>query len=291
MEIDVYDIALENGSRLKDRYLIEQVYYWGHTSILYLATDTHTNERVAVKEFCPYFYANRDMDGKTVICKGKRFERAYHSAYQAFLQECEIVKKLLELKETREGYILRYQDDFLENETIYLVTEFIEGDSLDEVVDREMDFPFRECMTKLIQLVRAIHKIGIYHRDIKPANIIFRKSGSIVLIDFGSACYKENQNTELIFVSRGYSAPELYTRMPSREETDIYSIGALLYYLLSGRQMPGADQRMQQEEMEDLESIVEIPKSMSYMIEKAVVLEPEKRLKSLWLLEKLIEKQ
>ena len=73
MEIDVYDIALENGSKLKDRYLIEQVYYWGHTSILYLATDTLTKERVAVKEFCPYFYANRDMDGKTVICKGKRY--------------------------------------------------------------------------------------------------------------------------------------------------------------------------------------------------------------------------
>ncbi|MBQ2802085.1 MAG: serine/threonine protein kinase [Lachnospiraceae bacterium] len=291
MEIDVYDIALENGSKLKDRYLIEQVYYWGHTSILYLATDTLTKERVAVKEFCPYFYANRDMDGKTVICKGKRYERAYKNAYRAFMQECEIVKKLQDLKETREGYILRYQDDFQENETIYLVTEFIEGTSLDEVVENEMDFPFRECVSRLIKLVRAIHKIGIYHRDIKPANIIFRKSGSIVLIDFGSACYKEKQNTELVFVSRGYSAPELYSRMPSGEETDVYSIGALLYYLLSRRQMPGADERMKQEEMEPLEDLVEVPKSISYMINKAVTLEPEKRLKSLWLLEKLMEKQ
>lgn len=291
MEIDVYDIALKNGTKLKERYVIEQVYYWGHTSILYLATDTHTKEKVAVKEFCPYFYANRDMDGKTVICKGKRYERAYKSAYEAFLQECEIVKKLLDLKETKEGYILQYQNDFLENETAYLVTEFIEGTSLDEVVEQEMDFPFKESMRKLIKIVRSIHKMGIYHRDIKPANIIFRKSGSIVLIDFGSACYKEKQNTELIFVSRGYSAPELYTRMPSGEETDIYSIGALLYYLLSGRQMPGADERMKKEEMEPLEEFVQVPKAMSYMITKAVTIEKEKRLKSLWLLEKFMEKQ
>ena len=291
MEIDVYDIALKNGTRLKGQYVIEQVYYWGHTGILYLATDIFTKEKVAVKEFCPYFYANRDMDGKTVICKGKRYERAFESAYQAFLQECEIVKKLLNLKETHEGYILRYQDNFVENGTAYLITEFIEGISLDEAVEKEMDFPFKTSMRKLIKLVQAIHKIGIYHRDIKPSNIIFRKNGSIVLIDFGSACYKKRQNMELIFVSRGYSAPELYTRTPSGPQTDIYSIGALLYYLLSGRQLPGADERMKQENMEPLENFVELPKSVSYMIGKALNLERKKRLKSLWLLDKLIEKQ
>lgn len=291
MEIDVYDIALEAGSNLKERYVIQQVYYWGHTSILYLATDTYTKETVAVKEFCPYFYANRDMDGKTVICKGKRYERAYHNAYQAFKQECEIVKKLLALKETQQGYILQYQDDFEENETAYLVTEFIAGHSLDEIVENDMDFPFRQCMVTLIKIVRAIHNEGIYHRDIKPANIIFRNNGSLVLIDFGSACYKKHQNTELVFVSRGYSAPELYTRRLSTKETDIYSIGALLYYLLSGRQMPGAEERMKKDEMQPLASVVNVPKSIDYVIKKSVELSQKKRLKSLWLLQKVLERQ
>lgn len=289
MEMDVYDIALPNGSKLNNRYLIHQVYYWGHTGILYMATDCNTEEIVAVKEFCPYFYANRDMDGKTVICKGKRYERTFASAYKAFQQECEIVKKLLELKETREGRILKYKDDFRENNTIYLVTEFIEGISLDEMIDKEINFPLKESMYTLVKTVRAIHKKGIFHRDIKPSNIIFREDGGIVLIDFGSACYKKNQNLEVSFVSRGFSAPELYTRESSGAVTDTYSIGALLYYLLTGIQMTSADERIRGEKVQPMEELVEVSAMMRCIVNKCIQLEKHKRWKSLWLLQKLLQ--
>lgn len=289
MEMDVYDIALHSGMKLNNRYLIQQAYYWGHTGILYMAADCHTGEIVAVKEFCPYFYANRDMDGKTVICKGRRYERTYKSAYQAFCQECEIVKKLLNLKETEEGRILKYKDDFRENNTLYLVTEFIQGISLEEVVDRKMNFPLKESMHTLIKTVRAIHREGIFHRDIKPSNIIFREDGQIVLIDFGSACYKDGQDSEVSFVSRGFSAPELYKREESGIATDTYSIGALLYYLFTGIQMAGADERMKGEKVRPMKELVEVPEIMCYMVEKAVRLEKRKRFKSLWLLEKLLQ--
>lgn len=288
MEMDVYDIALQNGSKLNNRYLIHQVYYWGHAGILYTATDCNTQETVAVKEFCPYFYANRDMDGKTVICKGKRYEKTFDSAYKAFEQECEIVKKLLELKETKEGRILKYKDDFLENNTIYLVTEFIQGISLDEMIDREINFPLKESMHTLIKTVRAIHKKGIFHRDIKPSNIIFREDGGIVLIDFGSACYKKNQDLQVSFVSRGFSAPELYTREISSAVTDTYSIGALLYYLLTGVQMTAADDRIRGEKVQPMEELVEVSAMMRFIVSRAVQLEKRKRWKSLWLLEKLL---
>lgn len=289
MEMDVYDIALPNGSKLNNRYLIHQVYYWGHTGILYMATDCNTEEIVAVKEFCPYFYANRDMDGKTVICKGKRYERTFASAYKAFQQECEIVKKLLELKETREGRILKYKDDFQENNTIYLVTEFIEGISLDEMIDKEINFPLKESMYTLVKTVRAIHKKGIFHRDIKPSNIIFREDGGIVLIDFGSACYKKNQNLEVSFVSRGFSAPELYTRESSGAVTDTYSIGALLYYLLTGIQMTSADERIRGEKVQPMEELVEVSAMMRCIVNKCIQLEKHKRWKSLRLLQKLLQ--
>ncbi len=288
MEMDVYDIALQNGSKLNNRYLIHQVYYWGHAGILYTATDCNTQETVTVKEFCPYFYANRDMDGKTVICKGKRYEKTFDSAYKAFEQECEIVKKLLELKETKEGRILKYKDDFLENNTIYLVTEFIQGISLDEMIDREINFPLKESMHTLIKTVRAIHKKGIFHRDIKPSNIIFREDGGIVLIDFGSACYKKNQDLQVSFVSRGFSAPELYTREISSAVTDTYSIGALLYYLLTGVQMTAADDRIRGEKVQPMEELVEVSAMMRFIVSRAVQLEKRKRWKSLWLLEKLL---
>lgn len=289
MEVDVYDIALQNGSKLNNRYLIHQVYYWGHAGILYMATDCNTRETVAVKEFCPYFYANRDMDGKTVICKGKRYEKTFASAYKAFRQECEIVKKLLELKETKEGRILKYKDDFQENNTLYLVTEFIQGISLDEMIDREINFPLKESMYTLVKTVRAIHKKGIFHRDIKPSNIIFREDGGIVLIDFGSACYKKNQDLQVSFVSRGFSAPELYTREPSGAVTDTYSIGALLYYLLTGVQMTAADDRIRGEKVQPMEELVEVSGMMYFIVKKSVQLEKRKRWKSLWLLEILLK--
>lgn len=289
MEMDVYDIALPEGSKLNNRYLIRQVYYWGHAGILYMATDCNTKETVAVKEFCPYFYANRDMDGKTVICKGKRYEKTFASAYKAFKQECEIVKKLLELKETKEGRILKYKDDFQENNTIYLVTEFIEGISLDEMIDREINFPLKESMYNLVKTVRAIHKKGIFHRDIKPSNIIFREDGGIVLIDFGSACYKKNQDLQVSFVSRGFSAPELYTRETSGTVTDTYSIGALLYYLLTGVQMTSADDRIRGEKVQPMEELVEVSGMMCFIVRKSVQLEKRKRWKSLWLLEILLK--
>lgn len=288
MDIDVYDIALPPGSPLKNKYVIQQVYHWGHTGILYLAEDGDTKEIVAIKEYCPYFYANRDMDGTSVICKGKRYQYAYHNARAAFCQECEIVKGLRDLKETRQGRILRYRDDFSENNTIYLVTEFIQGMSLDEMLDKEVNFPLRQSMYTLVKTVRALHKQGIYHRDIKPSNLIFRENGTMVLIDFGSACYKNHQNHQVGFVSRGYSAPELYTKERCSKATDIYSIGALFYYLLTGILLTGAEERIKGQPVQPINEIVKVPKLMEYMVEKSICLKPEERWKSLWLMEQLL---
>lgn len=288
MEIDVYDIALKNNNILNNRYEIQYIYYWGHTSILYRAIDMETGDYVALKEFCPYFYANRDLDGTTVICKGKRFQSTYDVAYRMFLQECDIVSKLRDLPEGKDGRVLRYQNHFFENNTCYLVTEFIEGMSLEEMIDLDQEFQYRTSMKELIQIVRSLHRHGIYHRDIKPGNIIFKQDGTLVLIDFGSACYAKKQDMEVSFVSRGFSAPELYTREPSNKTTDIYSIGALQYFLLTGVQLPGADARLEGEEVKRMSELTQVSDVTRRMVEKAISINQKDRWKSLWLMEKFI---
>jgi serine/threonine protein kinase len=289
MEIDVSDIALPYSWILKQRYKIDEIYYWGHTSILYMCHDSETKELVVVKEFCPYFFANRDMDGHTVICKGNSYEKSFEQAYKAFEQECEIVKKLQQLNHKAANNVLKYLDSFEENNTKYLVTEYIDGDSLDDLVEQEINFSVRNCMKALITTVRALHKMGIYHRDIKPANIIVHADGSLVLIDFGSACYKYIKSNELAFVSRGYSAPELYRNQESYAEADVYSIGALFYFLFTGRQPTGADDREKGEELIDVTKLVNIPSYMGHIIMKALHMNRKKRLKSLWLMERLLD--
>jgi serine/threonine protein kinase len=289
MEIEVSDIALPFNWILKQRYKIDEIYYWGHTSILYMCQDFETKELVVVKEFCPYFFANRDMDGHSVICKGHSYEKSFEQAYKAFEQECEIVKKLQNLKQKAANNVLKYLDSFEENNTKYLVTEYIDGDSLDDLVEQEINFSVRNCMKALITTVRSLHKIGIYHRDIKPANIIVHADGSLVLIDFGSACYKNDKSNELAFVSRGYSAPELYRNQESYSEADVYSIGALFYFLLTGRQPTGADDREKGEELINVTKLVTIPSHLGHIIMKALHMNRKKRLKSLWLMERLLD--
>jgi len=286
--IDVSDIALQKGILLYQKYRIEDIYYWGHTSILYICVDIQSEKKVMVKEFCPYHLSNRDMDGKSIICKGKRFQRYFEQEYETFHQECKIVEKLKNLKKEIAQCTLSYLDDFKENSTQYLVTEIVEGTTLDEVLEQGVELSVEKCMQSIMKTVRAIHKLGIYHRDIKPANIIINSNNNVVLVDFGSACYKKNKNLDLLFVSRGYSAPELYRKKKSYKGTDVYSIGALFYFLVSGLQPIAADDREEGEQLMPLSKLTEISPVLEYFITKSLELDKKRRLKNLWIWEKLL---
>ena len=96
-DIDVSDIALPSGTLLHQRYQIDTIYYWGQTGIVYLSTDQTNGKVVVIKEYCPYYLANRDLDRKTVICKGKGYKKSYLQARDAFAKECKIVQKLRRL--------------------------------------------------------------------------------------------------------------------------------------------------------------------------------------------------
>lgn len=289
-DIDVSDIALPAGTLLHGKYRIDTIYYWGHTGIVYLSTDVQTNKTIVVKEYCPYYLANRDMDAKTVICKGRSFEKSFKQAFLAFQKECLIVKKMSDLNKPYPGCTLQYIDYFEENETIYLVTELVEGNSLEEYILNGEEFPVRNVCLSLVKIVRQVHKRGIIHRDIKPSNIILSKDGQVVLIDYGSACYKEEKNAEVVFVSRGFSAPELYRDEKSGFETDIYSIGALLYYVLTDYQLPAANEIEDEKEIPPISEFTPISAMLEYLIMKSMRLKRQKRLRHLGVLQWILSR-
>lgn len=116
---------------------------------------------------------------------------------------------------------------------------------------------------------------------------MIRPNGNVVLIDFGSACYKGRESLPLQFVSRGYSAPELYDGSPSGYQTDIYSIGVLLYYLLTDYQLPAPDE-MEGEEVPNISEIHPVPPRLEAAIMGAIERDPARRMQSLKKLEHVL---
>lgn len=286
--MNVEDIALKMGVSLHGRYNVQEVYYMGHTSIVYMGYDAVLKKRVVIKEYCPYKLANRDMDGVSIICKSNSLQKAYHEAYRAFEQEVEIVQKVSGLKEPYENCTLKYLDAFYENQTMYLITELVEGISLEECIQKGIVYSIRSCMLDLVRIVTQIHNMGILHRDIKPSNIIIRPDGRIVLIDYGSACYKDGEKTQLQFVSRGYSAPELYTGGRSGFQTDTYSIGALLYYILTDYQLPAPNEMDEDDEIPNVGEIHPVPKKLERIVMRSIDRNPRKRTRQLKKLEAML---
>lgn len=289
MNIEVSDIALPAETMLKERYQIKEVYYLGQFGIVYFGLDTKTKQDVVVKEFMPYNLANRDMDGRTVVCKSRGLSRQYRQAKEAFLRECGVVKKLSNVKKPYEKCTLPYLDSFSENGTCYLLTERIVGRSLQDYIENGEDFSVRDTMKMLVAIVRQIHKKGIVHCDIKPSNIILREDGRIVLIDFGSACNEKCKDNSMVFVSRGFSAPELYHGGKIDRRTDIYSIGAVLYYMLTDYQLPEPDDYDEQEELPRISEFVDIPPHLEKIILKTLNRNKKNRPRSLLLLQIILK--
>lgn len=288
MNIEVNDIALPANTLLRKRYEIREVYYLGHIGIVYFGWDHKKKKEIAIKEFMPYMIANRDMDGIEVVCKGNAYKKQFENASVIFGQECNFVWELRNVKKPYDGCILKYIDCFQDNGTFYLITERIKGKSLQEYIENGEDFSVRGIMQMLVAIVRQIHRKGIAHCDIKPSNIIVREDGKIVLIDFGSACYWRAREDKMQFVSRGYSAPELYNGGLIDNRTDIYSIGAVLYYLLTDYQLPGPDESGEQEAIPPLSDFIEIPKKLEKIILRTLNQNKKKRPKSLLLLQHIL---
>ena len=152
--------------------------------------------------------------------------------------------------------IVRIHDVFEENGTAYYVMDFIEGDNLNEIVKREGALSEERALGYIRQIGEAlsyVHGHNIMHLDVKPANVLVRKSdGKAILIDFGTAKQYDSEGTQTsttpVGLSVGYAPIEMtkpggvQTFSP---ETDVYSLGATLYYLVTGQNPPDASERME----------------------------------------------
>lgn len=254
MTADSFRKSLPKGYRL-DSYRIQQVIGTGGFGITYLATDTATDERVAIKEYVPLDTAKRGNDGVTVQPVDEDARPDYERGLARFAKEAETIVAL------DHPSVVPVRRFIRRNGTAYLIMDFQDGESLATILarDKRLDEDrLKAIIYPLLDGLQEIHRKGFIHRDIKPGNILVRKDGTPVLLDFGAArpVLLESQGKPATIVSPGYTAIEQYRRRGEEGAwTDIYSLGAVMYRAISGEHPPDALERDVEDKMEAMADI------------------------------------
>lgn len=240
---------LQPGTTLQGgKYRIERVLGQGGFGITYLAQQVALNRQVAIKEFFIENLCDRSVSESTIMGTISNGSAPIVDRYkQKFLKEAHVISEL------HHANIINVYDVFEENGTAYYVMEFIDGGSLGSLLQQKRKLPEYEAVnyiTKIVDAVDYIHQHKINHFDIKPDNIMLRRDGTPVLIDFGISKRYDYAGaattTTPVGISNGYAPIEQYSAdgvASFSPQTDIYSLGATLYKLVTGQTPPSAPAR------------------------------------------------
>ena len=215
----------------------------GGFGITYLGTQTGLERNIVIKEFFMTDYCLRDEYSNLLTVPTVSNVEFVERFKDKFLKEARHIAQL------KHPNIVNIIDVFEENGTAYYVMDFIEGGSLVEKVQREGSLPENVAKRYILQIADAlnyIHQQYMNHLDVKPGNIMLSRNDNAILIDFGLSKQYDSQtghqtSTTPVGISHGYAPMEQYKEGGVSEfspETDIYSLGATLYYLLTGARPP-----------------------------------------------------
>lgn len=241
-------VLKENSYLQNGKYKILRTLGQGGFGITYLAEQVMMERKVCIKEFFLKDYCDRNpSDGE--VSFGTANNRSFMEKYQEkFVKEARMIARL------DHPNIIRIHDVFRENNTAYYVTDYIDGISLSELVKNRGALAEEDALKYIKAIGKGlsyVHSKGINHLDVKPSNIMLRFDGTPILIDFGmSKQYDESgeqTSSTPVGVSAGYAPIEQNQVGGVTEftpQTDIYSLGATLFYLVTGNVPPLASDVM-----------------------------------------------
>ena len=237
-------LHMEPGSILRDRYIIGRVLGFGGFGVTYLGWDAMLEQKIAIKEYLPSEFSTR-IPGQTQITvyTGDKAEQ-FSDGLSKFVEEAQRLAKF----HSEEG-IVRIFDSFDANNTAYIIMEYLEGETLAEYLKRENTIPVDqaiEMLSPVIKSLQSVNEQGIIHRDIAPDNIFLTTDGKVKVIDFGASRFATTSHSRslTVIIKPGYSPEEQYrSRGDQGAYTDVYSVGATLYRMITGTTPPDALER------------------------------------------------
>lgn len=243
---------LAEGHRLNGRYRVCRSLGQGGFGITYLAADELLGQNIVIKEYFPAVLAGRATDGSVRI-EQEEGREAFEEGRSRFLREARILTSLLDVPG-----VVKAWNYFQENQTAYLVMEYVQGISLRSWLEQHGEVSFEEALRMLKPVVLAlagIHKKGLLHRDITPDNLMVGENGAVKLLDFGSArSYlreKDSEMTQTVLLKSGYAPPEQYDgKSVQGPWTDLYALCATMYEMITGCMPEDAIQRQIRDELE-----------------------------------------
>ena len=235
---------------LNGRYIIGKVLGEGGFGITYLGYDLQTDTKAAIKEYFPSGVSYRfSGQSRTVSIQDKGSSEQFAKGKERFLGEARTVYRFRD-----EENIVNVLDFFSENNTVYIVMEYIEGVSLGQYLSQNGRVGDFDELYKILRPVMVsldhVHKAGLIHRDISPSNLMIDMNGTVKLLDFGTArsMSEDGEKSLSVVLKHGFAPMEQYkTHGKQGAWTDVYALCATMYKLLTGQTPVSAMDRMDSE--------------------------------------------
>lgn len=227
---------LAPGTVIQGKYIVGKSIGYGGFGVTYIGYDPVLERKVAIKEYLPGEFATRsEGDTSVSVFTNEEKEEQFFNGIDKFVDEA----KRLESLQGIPGVVGVF-DTFKENNTAYIVMEYLDGETLKEKLAREGKMDFADAMNYIVPILDAlteVHAHGMLHRDISPDNIFVTKDGQVKLIDFGAARYATMTHSKSlsVIVKQGYAPQEQYrSRGDQGPWTDVYACAAVVYKMITG---------------------------------------------------------
>ena len=251
------------------RYQVEREVGRGGMGIVYLARDPFIDRQVAIK---------------TTLISTPQDQSKFEQFKQTFFNEARAAGKLMH------PYIVSVYDAMVEEDMCYMVMEYIDGSTLKEHCEEKTSLPLERQVNIFFQCAKALdyaHQNGIIHRDVKPSNILVSSKGEAKISDFGIAAVEGASDLidqDSFTGSVYYTSPEQLRNEPLTAQTDLFSLGVVMYELLTGTKPFEADNeitaffKITNEDPQPLrEHRRDVPESLERIVMKALEKDPAKR--------------
>ena len=226
---------LDPGSVVGGKYIVGRVLSYGGHTVSYLGMDAENNRKIIIKEYLPSDFSTRSEGEKDVTIYSGDGQVQFEQGLTNFLNEMNHIQHLQDMTG-----VARVYDCLAENETGYVISEYVEGKTLKEILGEGKKYSVEEAVEfikKILQGLSEVHKEDVVHCDISPETIMVTAEGEIKLMDFGATRYVTTANSKSlsIILKRGYAPEEQYRSKGQRGPwTDVYAVGAVMYQMITG---------------------------------------------------------